>query len=58
VPPLDGSGVLMGLLSDEAAQKYDRIRPFGFFIVVALIYLRVLDVIIIMINIFISLFLR
>jgi Zn-dependent protease len=58
VPPLDGSGVLMGLLSDEAAQKYDRIRPFGFFIVVALIYLRVLDMIIIVINIFVSFFLR
>jgi Zn-dependent protease len=58
VPPLDGSGVLMGLLSDEAAQKYDRLRPYGFLIVVALIYLGVLDMIIFMINVFVSLLLR
>jgi len=38
VPPLDGSGVLAGLLSDRAAQRYDRIRPFGFVIVILLIY--------------------
>lgn len=46
VPPLDGSGVLMGVLSEEAAQKYDRIRPFGFLIVLGLIYIGLLDVII------------
>ncbi len=46
VPPLDGSGVLMGLLSEEAAVKYDRIRPFGFLIVLALIYMGLLDIII------------
>jgi Zn-dependent protease len=53
VPPLDGSGVLMGLLSEEAAQKYDRIRPYGFLIVLGLIYLGVLNVIIRPIQIFI-----
>jgi Zn-dependent protease len=46
IPPLDGSGVLIGLLSDEAAQKYERIRPFGFIIVLALIYLGLLNIII------------
>lgn len=46
VPPLDGSGVLMGLLSDEAARKYERLRPYGFLIVLALIYLGLLQVII------------
>ncbi len=46
VPPLDGSGVLMGFLSDEAARKYDRLRPYGFLIVLALIYLGLLQVII------------
>jgi len=46
VPPLDGSGVLAGLLSDRAAAKYDRLRPYGFFIVVALISVGVLDIII------------
>ncbi|MBN2408974.1 MAG: site-2 protease family protein [Candidatus Aminicenantes bacterium] len=46
VPPLDGSGILMGLLSEEAAEKYDRLRPYGFLIVLGLIYLGVLSVII------------
>ncbi len=53
VPPLDGSGVLMGMLSDEAAQRYDRIRPFGFIIVLALIYMGLLQVIIRPIELFI-----
>ena len=39
IPPLDGSGVLMGLLSDEAAEKYDRIRPYGFIILIGLLFL-------------------
>jgi Zn-dependent protease len=46
VPPLDGSGVLMGLLSEEAAERYDRLRPYGFLIILGLIYLGVLGIII------------
>jgi Zn-dependent protease len=46
VPPLDGSGVLTGLLSYKAAAAYDRIRPYGFIIVLALIWLGVLDIIV------------
>lgn len=46
IPPLDGGGVLLGLLSEEAAEKYDRIRPFGFIIILGLIYLGFLHVII------------
>jgi Zn-dependent protease len=53
VPPLDGSGVLLGLLSEESARRYDRIRPYGFIIVVALIYLGLLRMIIRPIEIFI-----
>jgi len=53
VPPLDGSGILTGLLSYEAALRYERLRPFGFFIVLGLIYLGVLQVIIRPIEIFI-----
>ncbi|MFW6137203.1 MAG: site-2 protease family protein [Candidatus Aminicenantaceae bacterium] len=45
IPPLDGSGVLMGVLSDEAARKYDQIRPFGFIIIIGLIYLGFLRLI-------------
>ncbi|MCK4758743.1 MAG: site-2 protease family protein [Candidatus Aminicenantes bacterium] len=44
IPPLDGSGVLMGFLSEEAIQKYERIRPFGFLILLALIYLGILRI--------------
>ncbi|MBA7640333.1 hypothetical protein ES703_47998 [subsurface metagenome] len=39
IPPLDGSGVLMGFLSEEAAEKYDRIRPYGFFIIIGLFFI-------------------
>lgn len=46
IPPLDGSGVLMGFLSEEAAAKYDRLRPFGFLIILGLIWLGLLHVII------------
>jgi len=46
VPPLDGSGVLAGLLTDQAAAKYDRLRPYGFIIVLALVMVGGLDIII------------
>jgi Zn-dependent protease len=46
VPPLDGGGVLSGLLSEEAARRYDRIRRYGFIIILVLIYLGFLDIII------------
>jgi len=53
VPPLDGSGILTGLLSDQAAAKYERLRPFGFIIVLGLVYMGFLDLIIRPIQIFI-----
>jgi Zn-dependent protease len=46
VPPLDGSGILSGLLSDRGAAAYDRIRPYGFIIVLALVLLGFLDTVI------------
>jgi Zn-dependent protease len=45
VPPLDGSGVLSGLLSYEAAAAYERLRPYGFIIVMGLIVLGALDLV-------------
>jgi Zn-dependent protease len=42
IPPLDGSGILAGLLSEKAAAKFERIRPFGFFILIALMYTNAL----------------
>lgn len=46
VPPLDGSGVLLGILPYEAALKYDRLRPYGFIIVLLLISIGILDLIV------------
>jgi Zn-dependent protease len=45
VPPLDGSGILSGLLSESAAAKYDRLRPYGFILILVLVYTNVLTVI-------------
>jgi Zn-dependent protease len=36
VPPLDGGNVLAGLLTGPAAHAYDRLRPYGFVILYAL----------------------
>lgn len=46
IPPLDGSGVLMGLLSDEAASKYQRLSPFGIFILYILMFAGIFGLII------------
>jgi len=57
IPPLDGSGVLMGLISEEAAAKYEQIRPYGFIILILLIMTgfigRILGFIMGIVNIFI-----
>jgi len=36
LPPLDGSWIVLRWLRGDAAAAYDRIRPFGFFIVILL----------------------
>jgi len=54
IPPLDGSGILMGFLSEEAAQRYDRIRPFGFIILLALIYIGLLRIVMLPISMIIN----
>ncbi len=38
IPPLDGSWILYRWLHGSAAELYDRLRPMGFFIVIALMY--------------------
>ncbi|MDE0028751.1 MAG: site-2 protease family protein [Deltaproteobacteria bacterium] len=43
VPPLDGGRVLVGLLPEPQASLVDRIEPFGFIIVVALLMVGALD---------------
>jgi Zn-dependent protease len=45
IPPLDGSGILAGLLPPSAAEKYEQLRPYGFFLLLFLMTTRVLDLI-------------
>jgi Zn-dependent protease len=43
IPPLDGGRVLVGLLPREQAYAYSQIEPYGFLIVIGLMYLGVLN---------------
>lgn len=43
IPPLDGSGVLAGLLSERAAAQYERLRPYGFLLLLVLMYTNLLS---------------
>ncbi|MCU0275649.1 MAG: site-2 protease family protein [Acidobacteria bacterium] len=43
VPPLDGSGILEGLLRGDALAWFERIKPYGFFILIFIMYTRVFD---------------
>ncbi len=47
VPPLDGSHVLESLLPDQLADIYARIRPYGFILLLGLLWLGVFGAIII-----------
>jgi Zn-dependent protease len=46
IPPLDGSRVLMGILPPRLAYKYAAIDRFGFIIIIALLYLGILNMVI------------
>lgn len=43
IPPLDGSKILMGFASSRLQYSLARLEPYGMFIVIGLLYLRVLD---------------
>jgi Zn-dependent protease len=45
IPPLDGSGILTGLLHGRAAERYERLRPYGFLLLLLLMFSRVLNLI-------------
>lgn len=45
IPPLDGSGILEGMLKGEAFYNYQKIKPYGFIILIIIIYFGVLDII-------------
>jgi Zn-dependent protease len=42
VPPLDGGNVLSGLLTGPAAESFDRVRPYGIFIIYGLMLTGIL----------------
>ena len=43
VPPLDGSRILTGILPRYWAWQYNRLEPYGFYILIALLYFNVLN---------------
>ncbi len=43
IPPLDGGRVMVGLLPLQAAYKYSKIEPYGFFILIGLLVTHILD---------------
>ena len=46
IPPLDGSRVVMGLLPYAQARSYAMLEPFGFIIVLALLWVGLLDAVV------------
>lgn len=43
IPPLDGARILMGFLSRKAQDSFDRIEPYGMFIIIGLLYIGALN---------------
>lgn len=43
IPPLDGSKILMGFLPEGLQEVLTRLEPFGFFVIIGLLYLGALD---------------
>ena len=43
IPPLDGSKILMSFLPYRAQEKLARLEPYGFFILIFLLFTRLLD---------------
>jgi Zn-dependent protease len=43
IPPLDGSKILMGFASRQVQYTLARLEPYGFFIIIGLLYLNILD---------------
>jgi Zn-dependent protease len=46
IPPLDGSRVVMGMLPPRISLQYMRIEPFGFLIIVSMLYLGLFNFIV------------
>lgn len=43
IPPLDGSKIVMGFLPDPIRYLFHRMEPYGFFVIIILLYLGVLN---------------
>jgi len=43
IPPLDGGRIMVGILPLEAAIKYSKVEPYGFFILIGLLLTHILD---------------
>jgi Zn-dependent protease len=43
IPPLDGSKILMGFLSERLQYSLARLEPYGFFIIIGLLYIGALN---------------
>jgi len=43
IPPLDGSKILMGFSSPQFVYSLSRLEPYGFYIIIALLYLGILS---------------
>ena len=54
IPPLDGSGILSGLLPPHLARQYDEIGRYGFVILLVLIFTGLVDKIIVPIIVFLG----
>ena len=43
IPPLDGSKILMGFMPLRFQYSFSRLEPYGFFIIIGLLYMGVLN---------------
>ncbi len=43
IPPLDGGRIVVSLLPHRQAYQFSRIEPYGFFIILGLMFMKVLD---------------
>ena len=48
IPPLDGSKILMGFMSERFQYLFSRLEPYGLFIIIALLYTGALNPVIAM----------
>jgi Zn-dependent protease len=58
IPPLDGGGVLMGLLPEETARKFERVSPYGFIILLALLIFGILSYVFIPVIVLVQILIR